>query len=481
MSVPLNSVTPDQSKQESAYLALADLLSCPACKHEEINWIISAAECFQCTNCQLEFPLFACGNAAIPWLFSNPNQSLLEWKARLNGFLYLNSVEQNQLKEALKDKLLSKVAQKRINKILHAKKQQSQQIVELIASFKLESIDFNTSNPLHALQAKVPKVQGLDSYYANIFRDWAWENGENLQMLQAIESVLEEHQPNGKVLTIGAGAGRLSFDFHRRYSPELSILMDINPLLSVVASKMLQGEELSLYEFPIAPLDKDSYAVSQKCQAPVTKDEYSRKNNLVVMLADGMQPPFNSNTFDTIITPWLIDIVPQNLRTIIQHMNRILNNGGVWLNTGSLAFAHQDPSWCYSEEEVLELIEKNGFQVMASNRMTIPYLQSPLSAHGRVEKVFNFSARKLKNCLSPPEYEYLPKWILDTNKQIPNHAGYAIESSKHLLQAQVIGAIDGNRTIEQISELVAQQYNLSIQEATLAVRRIMVDLFEENS
>ena len=479
MSTPLNSVTTDQDKQESAYSVLADLLLCPSCKHEEIYWIISTQEHFQCTHCKLEFPLFASGNAAIPWLFSDPKQSLLEWKARLNGFIYLNSLEQNQLKASLKDKLLSKAAQKRINKILQAKKQQSHQVLELLAPFKLESMDFNMSNPAHALQAKVPKAQGLASYYANIFRDWAWENGENLQMLQAIESVLGDHQLCGKVLTIGAGAGRLSYDIHHKYSPELSVLMDINPMLSAIASKMTQGEAINLYEFPIAPLNKDSYAVLQKCQAPQNTGDEHKENNLLVMLADGMQPPFCSGSFDTIITPWLIDIVPQKLCNIIQHMNRILKKDGIWLNTGSLAFAHQDPSWCYSVEEVIDLLINNGFEVIASNRMKIEYLQSPVSAHGRVEEVFNFSVRKLKDCLTPPEYEYLPKWFLDTNKQIPNHASYAIESSKHLLQALVIGAIDGNRNIEQISQLVAKQYNLSIQEATQAVRKILLDLFEE--
>lgn len=479
MSAPHTSFTSGNTQRESAYSVLAGVLQCPACKHDQINWVVSTTECFQCASCKLEYPLFANGNTAIPWLFSQPEQSMLEWKARLNGFLYLNSLEQNQLKEALKEKLLSKAAQKRINKIFQAKKQHRQQILDLLTPFKLEDIDFNVSNPVHALQAKVPKVQGLASYYANIFRDWAWENGENLELLQSIESVFEEHRPNGKVLTIGAGAGRLSYDIHQKYTPQLSVLMDINPLLSVISSKMSQGEAINLYEFPIAPLNKDSFAVMQKCQASLRLDEVSR-DNLVVMLADGMQPPFNNNSFDTLITPWLIDIVPQNLRQIIQHMNRVLTKGGVWLNTGSLAFAHQDPTWCYSEEEVLDLLEKNGFEVTASNRLKIPYLQSPLSSHGRIEEVFNFSAKKIKDCLAPPEYEYLPKWILDTNKQIPNHANYTIESSKHLLQAQVIGAIDGNRNIEQISELVAKQYNLTIQDATQAVRRILIDLFEEN-
>ena len=175
----------------------------------------------------------------------------------------------------------------------------------------------------------------------------------------------------------------------------------------------------------------------------------------------------------------MIDVIPQNLRDFIPRINQLLKKEGVWVNSGSLAFFHKDQTWCYSEEEVLELLEKNGFEVAASNRMTIQYLDSPISSHGRTENVFNFCAKKVKDVVVPPKYEFLPTWILDTRKSIPKHYENDIESSKHLLQAQVIGAIDGNRTIEQIGELVAKKYNLQVKDAINAVRRIMIDLYED--
>ena len=230
-----------------------------------------------------------------------------------------------------------------------------------------------------------------------------------------------------------------------------------------------------MFEFPIAPLNKDSFAVVQKCNAPAAIDE-----NMQFMFADGMNPPFKAHSFDTVLTPWFIDIVPQNFRDIVPRINHILKKGGLWINTGSLAFLHQDQTWCYSEEEVLELLGKNGFEISASNRMDIQYLASPNSANGRTETVFNFCAKKVKDAVVPPKYEYLPAWILETDKAVPKHSEYEIDSSKFLLQAQVLGAIDGNRSIEQIGELVAKQYGLSVNEATHAVRRIMVDYYEAN-
>ncbi len=268
----------------------------------------------------------------------------------------------------------------------------------------------------------------------------------------------------------------MSYDVHQKYSPELSVLVDINPLLLFTSSLVSCGEKVDIYEFPIAPLNKNVFSVLQCCQAPMPIDE-----NLIFMFADGMNPPFKSQSFDTVLTPWLIDIVPQNLRDLIPRFNQIIKKGGSWINTGSLAFFHKNQTWCYSEEEVIELLERNGFEVSEFNRMKIPYLQSPSSAHGRVKTVFNFCATKIKDVNPIPKFEFLPAWTKDTNKSIPRHNAQEIESSKHLLQAQVLGAIDGNRSIDEIGNLIAKQYSLHVDEAIFAVRRILIEFYEDTS
>ena len=456
-------------------LPLLESTVCPACNNQQTTWTVDT-QTIQCTQCSADFPLFKCGQETIPWLFEQPKLDLLEWKARLNGFVHLNQHAQLRLKEAQKDRRLSKTGQKRISKLLNAKKQQVSQVLDLLSPLNLngqENVDLR--NPVDAFQSKVPKVQGLDSYYDNIFRDWVWENGENEQLLDAFNSVLLDLKQLGKVLTIGSGAGRLSYDIHQKYSPKSSTLLDINPLLMFAACQAIQGNEFALNEFPIAPLNKNSFVAEQICRAPVAS-----KQNIFYMFADGLNPPFKTNNFDTIVTPWLLDIIPQNLRDYIPRINQCLNIGGSWVNTGSLAFFHKQQAWCYSEEELIELIKKNGFEVIAANRMSIDYMHSPLSAHGRKEKVFTFHARKIKDVAIPPKYEYLPDWIRNPSKSIPKQYEQELGSSQHLLQAQVLGAIDGARSVEQIGELVAKQYNLQLDEATHAVRRILIDYFEEN-
>ena len=311
--------------EDAQTLPFLDSLTCPACYHSNASIIIQA-EKLRCTQCETEFPLYKCGEQTIPWIFEQPNLNLLEWKARLNGFLHINQLEQQRLKEAQKDKRLSKIGQKRISKLLNAKKQQVEQVLELLSPLNLVDQDSDQlNNSINALQSKVPKVQGLDSYYNNIFRDWSWENGENLQLLDAIGNVLGDFKQLGKVLTIGAGAGRLSYDIHQKYTPNYSVLLDINPLLLFSACQAIQGNEFTLNEFPIAPLNKESFVAEQICCAPE-----GGKQNIYYMFADGMNPPFKAKSFDTIVTPWLLDIIPQNLKDYIPRINEYLTIGGSW-------------------------------------------------------------------------------------------------------------------------------------------------------
>ena len=401
----------------------------------------------------------------------------MEWKARLNGFLHINSSEQARLETALHNKGISDSGRRRIRKTLQAIQNQRTQVLDIVAPLELEAMSFELSDPGNLLRNKLPKSQGLIGYYSNIFRDWAWNNGENETLIGPLRDLLvaDQQKALGKCLTLGAGAGRLSYDLHREYKPELSVALDINPLLVFLASRVMAGEVVPLFEFPIAPIEES--AVNQNCSAPqaIGCDE-----PFVFALGDGLNPPFKAASFDTVVTPWLVDVIPQNLSEFIPTINRLLTKGGVWLNTGSLAFFHQDESWRYTPAEVIDLLKENGFEVISTTRQTVPYLQSPLSGHGRTETLFSFSARKVEDVKSSVRYEYLPPWILDTKEPIPNLAEFLVASSNHLLQAQILAAVDGKRCVTEIGVLVAQKYGLDPKEATTAVKRILVDLYEVN-
>ena len=434
-----------------------------------------------CAGCATEFPVHLNGEAPVPWLYADPLNARREWQARFNGFTEFNATEQKRLRSALGDPSISAAGRDRVHALLEAREVHHSQVTALLEPMGLNAASAG-SVPAMASSAKVPQHQGLSSYYANIFRDWAWQNGEHEGLLEALESVLPRSRlPFARALTLGAGAGRLPYDFHIRHQPELSVALDINPLLTAVAARVASGETVPMVEFPIAPFD-GHYAVAQDCRAPIADSPGEKSHdNLLFMLADGMTPPFRPASFDAVITPWLIDIMPQDLRTFIPRINRLLEHDGVWMNTGTCAFFHGAAARCYSEEEVVALVENNGFELLSVTHCTLPYLKSPFSGHGRTERIFSFSARKIADVEVGAAYQFLPTWLTDTDCPMPENQAFTVTSANHLLKAQVLGAIDGQRSVDELGALVAKQYGLQVEEAVAAVQRIVIDAFEATS
>jgi SAM-dependent methyltransferase len=459
--------------------AFVALLACPACR-SELQDLALRSDCLLCRQCGTRFPLFRNGATTIPWLFRDPDGAHAEWRARFNGYLHASTAEQNRLKASLSDPNCGPAASARIATVKEAKETQRRQIFDLLAPLALDAP--RTSAALDRaglLHGKLPRQQSLTSYHDNVFRDWAWENGENERLLECLASVLRPvaAYSAGKVLALGAGACRLPYDFHSRYQPELTIALDLNPLLLLLAGRVLQGQTVPFYEFPVAPLDKGSFAVLRACVAPrpLTSAELA---GFALVLGDALYPPFKQAAFDTVLTPWYIDIVPQDLADCVRNVNRLLKPGGVWLNTGSLAFFHRNEGWCYSDEEALDLLRGNGFEVLAAERATVPYLHSPASAHGRVEQVWSFAARKVAQAQVSRPTAYLPPWIRDPDRPVPDLDEFVVASASHLLKAQTLAAIDGRRTLEEIAALVAKRYGIQRSEARGAVERILLEIYE---
>lgn len=430
-----------------------------------------------CTHCATRYPVFRCGEAAIPWLFVNPQASRLQWKARYHGFLQGNSIDLERLRSARAASGDRPATRARISRVLQARERYRGQVVELLAPFDLEAIDW-PADTTAVLEDKLPGNLSLSSHVDNVFRDWAWTTGEHDASLDAVARMLDADRREhiGALAVLGAGACRLSYDMHRRYAPRQTISLDINPLLLVLGARVARGEAVELYEFPRAPVDLNSCAVLQRCRAPAAL----RDDTFHAILADALHLPLAGASVDTVVTAWLIDVLSQDLRSLLPSINRCLDDDGLWINSGSLAFRHRDESWCYSEDEILDLVEQYGFEIIARERQVATYLQSPHSANGRTEQIMSFCARKVRSVDAPEQTNYLPEWLRDT--AIPVPASNAIEnrSSKHLLTAHILGAIDGKKTVGQIGRRIARQYGLGLAETIQAVRQVLLDAWEES-
>jgi SAM-dependent methyltransferase len=312
-----------------------------------------------------------------------------------------------------------------------------------------------------ALRTRLPVDQGLNTYYPNIHRDWAWGVEENEASLKQIRSVLHDNAELGDVLVLGAGAGRLAYLDCSRL-----VAMDFNPLLILVANQMAKGDRLSMYEFPIAPKSLEDDAVLRKLSAPERAGE-----NFHLVLGDALRAPFAAGSFDTVVTPWLIDIITEDLPVFAARINRLLRNNGRWVNFGSLAFSDPGRARRYSPEETKAIV---------SDQANIPYMCSPASRHGRQERVFSFCAYKERDAGQVPRHKALPDWLVTGNEPVPLTQSFRTQAMTTQIYAFIMSLIDGKRSIEDMAKILEQQKLMTRKEAVPAIRSFLTRMYDDS-
>jgi uncharacterized protein YbaR (Trm112 family) len=453
---------PKQSVAES--IDLASVLACPRCDRA----LEAAGEAWRCGGCRVDFPHID----GIPWLFADPDAALGEWRARLHFALAKLDHERGALSAALDEKGLSALTRGRLEKLAEAKRDHGARLRALLAPLGIDAPAANLETYL-ALRTRLPTDQGLTTYYHNAHRDWVWGDEENTASHAIVTERLHD-VPAGKTLVLGAGAGRLAYDLHQKNGASITIALDFNPLLLLIAQRMTRGEALELYEFPLAPLDLEHQALLRTLRAAPARA------GLHYVLADAHRPPFAKESFDTVITPWLIDILPAPFAEFAARVNMLLAPGGRWINFGSLSFHSADPARWLSREECAEVIAASGFRAPEVAEATIPYMCSPASRHGRRERVLSWAAAKARNAKRTPRHEALPDWLVRGKDPVPLLDSFRAQATATRIHAFIMSLIDGRRSVGDMAQVLEQQNLMTRAEAEPAIRSFLIKMYEDS-
>ena len=446
---------------------LPGMLACPRCDKTplaEEDGILC------CGACKISFPSVG----EIPWLFAEPEASLGEWRNRLHFALQQLSHSVQKTSGELANKDLNQLTRGRLEKQMQAAEEHREMLRKLLAPIDIQSSQASYESYL-ALRTRLPPDQGLNTYYSNVHRDWAWGDEENEASLQQIRATLQEDDALGDTLVLGAGAGRLAYDVHMQLETKLTVATDFNPLLMLIANTVTSGNSLQMYEFPIAPKSIDDYAVIRELSAP-----QAVADGFHLVLADSLRAPFAAHSFDTVITPWLIDIISEDFPVFATRINALLKEGGRWVNFGSLAFDHPEKTRCYSPEETLSIVEESGFAAPVTHEEVIPYMCSPSSRHGRWETVFSFAARKNKNCTAPKRHCALPDWIVTGKDPVPLSQSFRSQAMSTQIYTFIMSLIDGKRSIKDMAKLFEQQQLMTRAEAEPAIRSFLTRMHDDS-
>jgi SAM-dependent methyltransferase len=417
------------------------LLRCPGCRG-------ALTEAFHCPNCARAYPSVA----GIPVLVADPDAEIANWTYRLDDFVRDNTEVRAKILAELATEARLAGTRRRLE-LLHARLEtHRERLLALLADAGLTPRARAAADP-----APVPGEATITAHYHLLHRDWGWEGEGNRECEEAAEAVAEVvSAPLGAMLVLGAGAVRLTRDLHVAHGATTTVALDRNPLPFLVAERILRGETVHLFEFPLRAPASDAVVVDRALATAGPPPE-----NLHLLFADGLDPPVADGAFDTVLTPWFIDQVPADLATLIPTIRRVLRTGGRWVSFGPLIYhpSHTRLAHRYCYDELLELVAREGFEVERESRKRMQYLGSPAGCEARIESVYTFSARM--TAASPegaaPEE---PPWLADTSAPVPRLAGLEGYTPPHPLFGAVIALVDGNRSIADIARILIERHGL---------------------
>jgi SAM-dependent methyltransferase len=442
------------------------VLACPRCEHG----LARAPAMYHCTACRIDFPDFA----GLPWLFSEPHASRHEWRQRFQLLLRRLEHEAAQLEQALGRPDLLPGTRERLAHLEAAKREHARRLTEILAPLLGDQTAARYETYL-ALRTRLPPEQGITTYYANAHRDWCWGDEENLAAQQLLSAALAEADPTGVMVVLGAGAGRLAYDLHQNGSAALTLALDLNPFLMLLADRMSRGESVELHEFPLAPRSLAECAPLRRLAAPAPA-----RPGLQCIIADALHAPVLPGSIDTIVTPWLVDIVAEDFARFAARINRWLRPGGRWIHFGSLSFHHADPTLRYSLEECLEIVVAAGFGTPDCREEVLPYLCSPASRHARREEVLLWSAPKEREARRLPKAQAMPEWLVRGELPVPALAAFQSQALTTRIHAFLMAQIDGRRSLREIAQALVAQGLMSAQEAEPALRGFLTKMLDDS-
>lgn len=416
-------------------------LHCPRCLRQ-LAWEEAGQRCSEC-------PRPGGSVDGIPVLTADPHHMLEDWGRQRAAFDAETRATRDVVLAQIAGQSLGVTTRARLQRLHERLERHRVQVGALLDAAGVSSVDEALSR-----DGRVPGEGVATAYFDQIHRDWAWDTGEPEAALEVVLDVLGDRRPKS-MLVLGAGACRLPYDLHRAVGIETTIAVDINPVPFFVARRVIAGETVELVEFPRCPRDSQSVAVDRtlRCQHPGARGFH-------LLFADGLEPPVPDSAFDLVFTPWFIDQVPEDLAALVPEINRVLADGGAWLNHGPLLYqpSHTQPAHRYREDEVHEIAVTNGFSILRHRWDRLLYMESPAGSQGRTEGVATFLAQK-DAAVAAVEDES-PSWLQDASVAVPRWPELDHYQAPHPMFAAVAGFIDGQRSARAIADEMVTRFKL---------------------
>ena len=348
-------------------------LVCPVC-----NGLLDMKVGLSCESCHQDFPMLG----DIPILLGKPQEKIGTWHQQFRNFLEMQQNTIRQESSLVASPACYEPQKKRLQKIIYARTANLQAIADLMIPLRDAGSGMPPEKPEPAAAAA-----GRFSNAFYLLRDWGWDTGESDIMCDKVKEILPSNLDMESLLVLGAGGCRESYTLHEHYNCPLTVSTDVDPFKLLGASRIISGGELNLYQILLNNIRDAQDNVSYwELRAP-----HPPENEFLYMLTDATRMPFAENSFHVVFTPFLIDAVGEDLRTLAPKIRHILQPGGIWVNYGAMTFRAEV---AYTGEEVLAIVADSGFQVLNQGYEKKPHIAPRESGLQQVFDCLHFTAMK---------------------------------------------------------------------------------------
>jgi SAM-dependent methyltransferase/uncharacterized protein YbaR (Trm112 family) len=422
-----------------------------------------------CGGCRTVHPVFD----GIPWLYRDVAGSRSQWASKLQQLQGEIRGELELLDRAAASGDRMESTLDRLQRLRSGTERLGRQVFSLLEPFAFAFSEITPGLP----RDRIPSRQHFSSYLETAFRDWCWGEDEIQTSLGTIEPLLGGDPKGRHVLVLGGGAGRLAYELSRLGDWGSVVQLDINPLLTRVGSLLTRGTSLTLTEIPRMPMGLAHVAVDQSLARPGP----APTSPLHFLIGDAFAPPFAPGSFDLLLTPWFVDILPESFARVARRLNGLLAAGGAWVDFGPLSFESLPLEERYTREEMDEALVAAGMEVETSELRRVPYLHSPHGMPRRSEEILVF--RAVQRAASPIEedFAFYPDWMTDPDESVPALPAFEEMRNDRTFDLEILRCIDGRSSINQIVDTLSARYSLPRDRCENAVSRFFARCVESDS
>lgn len=278
--------------------------------------------------------------------------------------------------------------------------------------------------------------------YPELFlRDWIWESKEINIFLEFLNT---KNKNEEEIIFLGCGAGRLAYETAISLPQTKVYGSDINPLnLLPLFQNNYKAYDTQLYPVDISK-SGNKYDF-KKIQMP---------DNLNYFISDFYELPINNA--NSLVTTWLLDILPNKFHELIAHIVYTLNENASYYYIGLANFHKKSIEDMLTQDEIIEVLN-DFFESVSFESKFIPYMQDPNTSLKREELVL------FAKCNGPKK---------EIGQKIDNKAkgikyNQFIHNQKMEVQTfyKILRNINSDISLEEVANITQKEFRFSKEES----------------